>query len=187
MKASGEGRVVARRYAKALLQVALEKKVDARQLGQQLAVLAAQVESLPGLAQALSSPTVARSTKTKLIETLLAATGADRLLANLLSTMARRDRLGALRLVGEAYAQAVDAHEGIEPAEVASAERLSERQQQKLAERLAALTGKRMRLSYRNDPAILGGLVVRIGNRIYDGSIVTQLDKLKERLLGAAR
>jgi len=187
VKASGEGRVVARRYAKALLQVALEKRVDPRQLGQELAALAAQVESLPGLAQALSSPTVARSKKTKLIETLLSGAGADRLIANLLSTMARRDRLGALGPVAEAYAQAVDAHEGIEPAEVASAEPLGERQQQKLSERLAALTGKRVRLSYRAEPAILGGLVVRIGNRIYDGSVVKQLDQLKERLLGAAR
>lgn len=185
MKSAAEVRTVARRYAKALLAVALEKKVDPRQLGRQLAALAARIEGQPELAQALSSPAVSRAKKAKLIEKLVEGAETDRLVANLLRTMGERDRLGALGLVAEAYAQALDHHERIQPAEVTSTEPLTERQQQRLSEKLAAVTGKRVRLSYRTNPAILGGLVVRIGNRIYDGSIVTQLGKLKERLLAA--
>lgn len=185
MRGGAELRTVARRYAKALLQVALEKKADLHQLGRELSDLAGRISASPELEQALGSPAVGRAGKLKLVEALVEGGKLHRLLHNLLRAMGERDRLAGLKGVAEAYAQALDQHEGIEAAEVLSSTPLNERQQQKLSERLSALTGKRMRLSYRTEAELLGGLVVRIGNRIYDGSIVTQLSKLKERLLAA--
>lgn len=182
MKAAGT-RAVAGRYGRALLQVALEQKADLQRIARELAELGALIEGHADLDRILASPAVAPARKVGLVEKLLEGAGVSRPTGNLLRVMAAKDRIPLLRLVEEAYREALDEHEQVETAEVSTAHPLTEAQQEKLASELAALSGKRIRLNFTTDPALLGGLVVRIGNRIYDASIVTQLRQFKQRVL----
>jgi F-type H+-transporting ATPase subunit delta len=81
-----------------------------------------------------------------------------------------------------AYGERLMDHQNVVRAEVVSAVPLPEQRASQLQEKLSAATGRTVKLATRVDPAILGGVVARVGTVVYDGSIATQLAKLRERL-----
>lgn len=104
---------------------------------------------------------------------------------NFLSLIAQRRRASFLVSVLSAFTEMVEEREGILSAEVVSAVELSDEQQGRLAERLAAYTGKQIRLHARVDSTLRGGLVARVGDTVFDGSLNTHLERLRRRLVGA--
>lgn len=86
-------------------------------------------------------------------------------------------------MLAESFHRLVLEHRQIQPADVLSAHALSGDQKQRLAGQLGQALGKTMELTYRTDPEILGGVVVRVGNRIFDASVTTQLRRFKEKAL----
>lgn len=181
--AGAGSRAVAGRYAKALLQVALEKKADPERLDQELQEFAGLLTEHPRLQRTLGSPAIFPDKRVSIVDALLTSDSFSPYTRNLLRVMAVKQRIALLHEVREQYRRALDAQQKIASAKVTSAHPLSEAQKRALAERLSELTGKTMRLHFETDPDILGGLVVRIGNRIYDASVVTQLRGFKERAL----
>jgi F-type H+-transporting ATPase subunit delta len=71
-------------------------------------------------------------------------------------------------------------------AEVTTAVPLSQDRAAQLEKRLAEMTGRRVTMTAKVDPSLIGGVVTRIGSTVYDGSVTTQLQKVKERLVAAA-
>ena len=104
---------------------------------------------------------------------------------NFLSLIAQRRRASFLVSVLSAFTEMVEEREGILSAEVVSAVELSDEQQGRLTERLAAYTGKQIRLHARVDSKLRGGLVARVGDTVFDGSLNTHLERLRRRLVGA--
>ena len=104
---------------------------------------------------------------------------------NFLSLIAQRSRASFLVSVLSAFTEMVEEREGILSAEVVSAVELSDEQQGRLAERLAAYTGMQVRLHARVDSTLRGGLVARVGDTVFDGSLNTHLERLRRRLVGA--
>ena len=104
---------------------------------------------------------------------------------NFLSLIAQRRRASFLVSVLSAFTEMVEEREGILSAEVVSAVELSDEQQGRLAERLADYTGKQIRLHARVDSTLRGGLVARVGDTVFDGSLNTHLERLRRRLVGA--
>jgi F-type H+-transporting ATPase subunit delta len=106
-------------------------------------------------------------------------------LARLLTMLADRDRLVLLDDVASAFRERVMDHEQVVRAEVTTAIELPPDRVAALQQGLARATGRQVQLHATVDPKIIGGAVTRIGSTIYDGSITTQLQKLKEKLAQA--
>ena len=175
--------VLAERYARALLDVVLDKKMDAEQVGAELTELAEFFAGHEKLSEVVSSPTVASEKRVAIVNNVLANQSLVSCTLNLLRLLAARERMPLLALVSEQYRRLLLDHQGIQPGQVTSAHPLTSDQQERLSESLGSALGKTMELSYNTDAAFVGGLVVRIGNRVYDASVTAQLKRFKEKAL----
>lgn len=178
-------RAAALRYARALFDVA-RKEADVQQAGRELKDFAGVVSSNEPLARVLSNPAVPVQKKHAVVEALLAAAGgASPVVSKLLLLLADRDRLMLLPDIVTSYEHRLMEQAQVVRGEVVTALRLPADRLQALQESLAAATGRQVQLDNRVDPSIIGGAITRIGSTVYDGSVTTQLEKLKQQLLQA--
>jgi F-type H+-transporting ATPase subunit delta len=178
-------RAAATRYARALFDVALREGQDLDQIARELTEVATLVSGNEGLARALSHPAVPASRKRAVIEALLAQSPVHQMLSRTLLMLADRDRLVLLADLAAAFRSRVMDHQQIVRAEVTTAVALPADRVAALQQGLAAATGRQVQLEVRVDPRIVGGAVTRIGSTVYDGSVITQLAKLKQQLAEA--
>jgi F-type H+-transporting ATPase subunit delta len=178
-------RVVAERYARALLEVLLEKNGDPETVESELAGFQSLLEREQALASVLSSPTVTADKRVRVLDGILRYSEFSSYTKNVLRLLTAKERMGVLPLLLEQFKKLLLDHQKIQPGEVVSAHPLTQTQQLKLAESLGKAIGKTMKLTYETNPSIVGGLVVRLGNRVYDASVVTQLRRFKEKALSS--
>ena len=171
----------ANRYAKALLDVAI-KEADPVKVEQDLGAFAELFATYEDLRRSLTNPVVPVHAKRAVIEQLTARLQPSAPVAKLLLLLADRDRLELLPDMVSAYRERLMDHQNVVRAEVVSTIPLAEDRANQLKQKLAAVTGRTVQLATRVDPSIVGGLVARVGTVVYDGSIATQLSKMKERL-----
>jgi F-type H+-transporting ATPase subunit delta len=107
------------------------------------------------------------------------------LAANLARLLVQKGRAGNARAVAEAFGRMADEAEGIAQAEIVSAVDLSPEQLRSIEEQLSQSLNKRVRATATTDPAIIGGLMVKVGDRLIDGSVRSRLRQLKRELTGA--
>lgn len=177
-------RLTARRYAKALLQIG-EKQGQVQQLQQELDAVAAIVAGHADLTHLVASPLVLPRKKAEAFEAVLAAAGVSATLRSFFRVVAEAGRLNLLPDLRRTFADLVDERAGIVEAKVTSAQPLSEAQSRALVASLSARTGKTIRLSWSQDPGLLGGLKVQVGSTVLDASLRGQLRQLKTQLLTA--
>ena len=103
-------------------------------------------------------------------------------MTKVLLLLAERDRLALLPDLVELYRERLLDHQQVVRAEITTAEPLQGETETQLRDRLARATGRKVTLTTRVDPAILGGVVTRIGNIVYDGSLAAQLARMRDRL-----
>jgi len=173
---------VAKRYAAALFEVALRDEImDA--VGQDIAVIERMLREMPSLASLIAHPLVTEERKQKMLADVLG----DRITAvslNFLKLLVRKRRADILDAVLDEFHTLLSDHLGIVGATVRTAVAMTADQTSRLAAGLEKLTGKRVTLSAEIDPSVLGGVVVRIGDDIIDGSVRGQLQRLERHLLG---
>jgi F-type H+-transporting ATPase subunit delta len=180
-------RAAAARYARALFDVVLRERGDLEWTRRDISSFAALVAQNAGLSHVLSNPAIPALRKRAIVEALLAsAGGVSRPVGKLLLLLADRDRLMLLGEVAEAYQQRLMDHQKIVRAEVVTAVPMSSDRLRALEQSLARATGRQVQLSARVDPSIVGGAITRVGSTVYDGSVATQLLRLKEQLVSAA-
>jgi F-type H+-transporting ATPase subunit delta len=182
-RAKPGSRVVAERYARALLEVALDKETDLDRIAKELEGFQALLERESPLQAALGAPTIPVAKRVEILEAVLAKSTVAPETLNLLRLLAKNERVPLVPFVAESFRRLVLEHKQIQPGEVVSAHPLSSDQKRRLAGQLGQALGKKMELSYRTDPEILGGVVVRVGNRVFDASVTTQLRRFKEEAL----
>ena len=175
-------RASASRYARALLDVAV-KEADPEQVGRDLRAFAELVAGHPGLRDALTNPVVPTAGKQRVVTDLVERLGVKAPVSKLLRLLAERDRLVLLPDLLQVYDERLEALRGVVRAEVTSATDLTPEQAAQLQRRLAAATGRTVTLSTKVDPSLIAGVVARIGSTVYDGSVATQLEKMREKLL----
>jgi F-type H+-transporting ATPase subunit delta len=175
-------KALAERYAGALVDVALENK-QADQVKQELAAFAAMVRESPELHSFLANPSIARAAKHSAIEALVARMGASRTLRNYLFVIVDQRRAAMLIEIEQAFSRLLDARQGITQAAVISATELTAQERAELSAALANLTGQKVQAQFTTDAALIGGAVVRIGSTIYDGSVRTQLERMRVRMI----
>ena len=174
-------RASAARYARALFDVAL-KESDPVQIERDLASFAGLLSSNAELHGALTNPAVPVSAKRRIAEAVGTRLHVAPPALKLLALLADRDRLGMVPDLLAVYRERLMEHEQVVRAEVTTAAPMPPERVAQIEQRLAALTGRKVNMTTSVDPAIIGGVVTRIGSTVYDGSIATQLAKLKEKL-----
>lgn len=175
-------KALAERYAAALVDVALANR-QADQVKQELAAFAGMVRESPDLHAFLANPSIARAAKHSAVDALVARMGASRTLRNYLFVIVDQRRAAMLGEIEQAFSRLLDARQGVTQAAVSSAAALTAQEQAELAAALTKLTGQRVQAQYTTDPSLIGGAVVRIGSTIYDGSVRTQLERLRARMI----
>lgn len=170
---------LARRYARAVLELGVEHKNEEK-LGAELGVLAEAMKISPELAETLSNPAFPRADRKKVLEALLQRLGATPITRNVTLLLLDRDRLSALPDISRELTAMIDRRANRVNATVTSAVPLSPIQVRQLQASLEKLSGKQVVLSHEQNPDILGGLVARVGDIEYDGSLRSQLERLRD-------
>ena len=174
-------RASAARYARALFDVAL-KESDPVQIERDLAAFAGLMSDNAELHGALTNPAVGVSAKHRIVDALGTRLNAAPPARKLFLLLADRDRLAIVPDLLAVYRERLLEHQQVVRAEVTTAAPLSPERVTQIEQQLAALTGRKVTMKTSVDPAIIGGIVTRIGSTVYDGSIATRLTKLKEKL-----
>jgi len=175
--------VVARNYAEALALLAQRQGGGAvESYGTTLDLVAGAIEADPTITSVLLSPRVSKAAKRGVIERALAGV-ADPPFVRWLTAVVARDRQGLLPLMSAAYQGIVDQKLGRVHAGVVTAHDVDEALARTIAERLRAVVGKVVVPHFRTDRALLGGLVVRIGDRVFDGSLRRRMRLLRHQML----
>jgi F-type H+-transporting ATPase subunit delta len=175
-------RASAARYARALLDVAI-KESNPEQAEQELAAFVDLLQQHPELQRALTHPAVAAAGKRAVVQQLVDRLKPATPTGKLLLMLADRDRLVLLPELLEIYRDRLMEHLKIVRAEITTAEPLPAQRASALQQRLAAATGRSVTLTTKVDPSIIGGMVTRIGSTVYDGSVATQLQAIRQRLV----
>ncbi len=177
--------VIALRYAHAFASVVASQKLDAEAAQRQLRDFRETLKGSRELQEVLADPAIAREQKLKVLDAIAGKIGMVSQVRNFIAVIMDHDRLGDLGEILDEYHAVADEGAGLSEAEIVSARALNEEDRIALESQVAKLAGGRVRATYREDPSLLGGAVVRIGSKVYDGSIRAQLERLKQRLVSA--
>lgn len=178
-----KGGAVARRYAKALLDLAVRDNQVA-EIGDQLQRHQVLLQGSEDLQAILWHPGVSIDVKADVLKDILDQTQPGVLLRNFILLLLEKDRLRQFDLICQQYEQMANARLGRVMVEVTTAVELDDDQQQAVTRKLAEITRKEVRVETQVDPSIIGGLVVRINHTVLDGSLQGQLSRLRHELIG---
>jgi F-type H+-transporting ATPase subunit delta len=175
---------VAARYARALADAVLApgSGLEPVQAVAQLTAVEALMQESSELRHALSSPAVRPPNKRRVIDDLAGRSGLSRLIRNFLFVLVDHHRFAVLPDIREAFETEIDQRLGFVRAEVASAQSLDGEQTRAIEAGLTTLTGKQVRARFHVDPALIGGVVARIGSTVYDGSLRGQLESMRRQI-----
>lgn len=179
-------RAAASRYARALFDVLLEQAKDGSLIERaqaDLQSLADLVASFPQLAAAFGNPAIPVAKKRGVIQALLEKAGISGPVARLVLLLAEHDRLMLLPDVAATYRERVLDWQNVVRGEVTTAVPMRPEKIRLLEQRLTQATGRTVTLDAKVDPSIVGGAITRLGSTVYDGSVTTQLQRLKQSLI----
>jgi len=173
------------RYARAYADVVVQHKHHIEKAVAELEQMAALMSSSKELRNVLENPAVSREQKLKLLDAIIARMDAGKLLRNFLAVLIDHRRIANIGDLVEQFKQELDRRLGIADAKVSSVRALTEAEKKSLEKELAEITGKTVRATYSEDAGLLGGVVVRMGSTIYDGSVLGRLQRMRAELANA--
>src|SRR5579863_1230228 len=179
--------VVATRYAKALVDVVASpgSKVDPSDALAQLRSIEEVFAGSVDLRNALLSPAVSPSRKRAVVANILAPLGLHKQVLNFLFVVIDHRRVHEFSSITEAFETLLDERLGYVRADVTTARELAPDQTAILETEISRVAGKKAKLKFSTDPALVAGVVARIGSTVYDGSVRGQLDRLRTKLARA--
>jgi F-type H+-transporting ATPase subunit delta len=169
-------------YARALADVVIEERLDAEKTLQQARLLVQLVSGSRELREVWETPSVPAEQKRAVLDAIAKRTGISKSVRNFLAVLIDHRRIKFLEPIVRQFEHELNQRLGFVEAEIASARELNEKERHALETRMEKVTGKKLRAHYSRDESILGGAVVKVGSTIYDGSVVGQLERIKERL-----
>lgn len=177
-----KGSQVAKRYALALFQIAREQKLLDK-VEEELRVVKEVLYLNEDLKSVLKSPKLSKETKKQILKTSFSSL--DKNLFNTLMLLIDRHRQDEIIPMAEAFIELANDERGVEVADVYSIRPLSDEERAGLSSSFAEKVGKKsLQIENIVDSNLLGGIKIRIGNRIFDGSLRGKLDRLERKLLG---
>lgn len=174
---------VARRYAAALADVVKDSS-ETDTIKSELKSWEDLINSNTDLQTAFSNPAISQADKEKVLNNLIEKTAPTKTTANFLRVLIRNGRLTEIGEINAKFASVLEERSGIVSANITSARELSEAQKAEMRASLERLTSKRINLEFKTDESLIGGIVTRLGSTVYDGSVKTQLQELKQQMIG---
>ena len=174
---------LAGRYATALFELADENKA-LDQVAQDLAAIKQMLVDSPDLARMVRSPVLSRGDQAKAMSVLMKQAGVSELTQRFIGLVAQNRRLFALTGMINGYLAELARRRGQMTADVTSAYRLSDPQVQALTDVLRNSMGSKIEVRVTVDPALIGGMIVKVGSRMIDSSVRTKLNKLQIAMKG---
>jgi F-type H+-transporting ATPase subunit delta len=176
------GEPVARRYAQAMLEIGVEQK-NYEKLRDQLDEMAALYTQSKTFRTALLNPSIGLDERRKVIRAIAKKCGWEAIVINFALLLLDNDRFRIVPTIARVLGELVDQKAGNVRAQVTSAVKLDASQTRSLEATLGQITGKHVLLETKVDEALVGGAVTRIGSMVYDGSVRSQIERLRESIL----
>jgi len=174
---------VARRYAVALADVVSERG-EAQEVREELSAWVSMMNSSTQLLEVFRHPTIPHEQKRALLNELIRRSRVRPTTANFLQVLLHNHRLADLAEINRQFAKELDRRSGVVTAQVTTARPVSADVQESLRARLGELTGSKVRLQFGVDEELIGGVVTQIGSTVYDGSVRSQLSRIKRKMRG---
>ena len=172
---------LARRYARAVVEIGTENG-NLDKIGADLRSLARAMHESVELITALTNPAIRRADRRRVIDALLEKIGAQPQTKNLVYLLLDGERLSSVEAIAREVNAMIEARSGRLTAEVTSAKPLDAAQLSQITAALEKLSGKKVAVTKREDASLLGGVVAKLGDTVYDGSLRTQLRTLRDEL-----
>ena len=176
---------ISSRYARALVEVIFEQKLDAAKTAVELHSLEQVLAENPQLRHLWDNPAVPAEQKRGVLDAIAGKLRLSKPVRNFVAVLLDHHRIDQFPKIVRHYEQEVNERLGLAEADVTSFRELSAGEKRELEAKVAAVTGKQVRARYATDPGILGGAIIRVGSTVYDGSVRGQLQKLKAALMSA--
>jgi F-type H+-transporting ATPase subunit delta len=170
-------------YARALADVVQQVKLDSASVDRQLNDFLAAWDSSPALREVFENPAIAVTQKLAVLDKINAKLGMAPQVRNFIAVLVKNDRIAHVHEVVAGYRAELQERQGIRQAEIVTARELGEQERNSLLASIGQLAGARIQPTFKLDPSILGGTVVRIGSTVYDGSVKGRLERLREELI----
>jgi F-type H+-transporting ATPase subunit delta len=174
---------VARRYASALADVAIERG-EQREVLAELQRWSSMIEESEQLGEVVRNPTIPYDQKRNVLEELISRTRIRATTASFLRVLLKNQRLPQLKEIAERFEYVIDERAGIVSGEVTTARPISDKTRAELTEALSIRTGRQVKLTFQIDESIVAGVIARIGSNVLDGSIQHQLERFVAGLSG---
>ena len=173
---------LARRYARALLDVGIDKGTHEK-LAAEIDDLAVAYSAARDLQEALTNPVFPRAQRRAVLEAVLLRVGVSVETRNFVLLLLERERVQVLPAIARELRAMVDEKVGRVRATVTSARPLPAEQVAQIQSTLEKATGKKVLLDKAEDPTLIGGVVAKLGDTVYDGSVRSQLERMREQIL----
>jgi F-type H+-transporting ATPase subunit delta len=173
----------AARYARALADVVEDRKLGVGQVQQQLEDFALTFAGSKDLQEVLLNPTLPVKKRVSILDAVNRKIGVGPKVRNFIAVLIEHERLDALNEILEEYRLEIARRLGISEVEVTTARPLHEEERAELESQVMGLAGTEIRATFLEDPSLIGGAIVRIGSKVYDGSIRGRLERLKDQLV----
>ena len=176
---------VTSRYARAFADVVFDLKLDPGAAIKELQSMLVLLEESEPLRRVWGNPAIPANQKHKLLDALGQRVQLSRPVRNFLAVLIDHRRIGELPEIVKLFEREINARLGFDEAEIVSARPLGNSERIELEAQIQRVAGKKVRATYATDARLLGGVIVKIGSTIYDGSVRGQLRKIKEQLATA--
>ncbi len=177
------GNIVARRYARALFAIGQEQnEAELKKYGNDLFQIAGMLEKAPELMKVFRNPVFTVAEKKGVVTKALARTKPCKVVKNFCLLLADKSRLDCLPEINAYFSILLDEVQGVVRGNLITAVDLADPMKQQIKEQLEKQSGQKIVLEYAVDPKILGGLKLKVGDKVLDASIRAQLDILKENI-----
>ncbi|MEQ1604361.1 MAG: ATP synthase F1 subunit delta [Pyrinomonadaceae bacterium] len=173
---------IARRYSVALADAVLASG-DTATVKAELAGWDKLFSESTDLQTVFSNPSIAHQSKVKVLDGLIAKAKPTKTTANFLKVLLQNGRLANIGEINERFSSVLEERSGATSARIISARELPGSERAEFEKNLEKLTGKKVSINYAVDPDLIGGVVTRIGSTVYDGSVKTKLENLREQLI----
>jgi F-type H+-transporting ATPase subunit delta len=172
-------------YARALVDVVFDRKLDAARAARELYSIAQLVGSSKELREVWEAPSIPAAQKRGLLDAIVAREKITLEVRNFMAVLIDHDRMPLLAEIVKEFEREMDRRLGFAEAEITSARELTPEERRNLELEVGKMTGKKIRARYSRDESLRGGAIIKVGSTVYDGSVQGQLQRIHEQLVEA--
>jgi F-type H+-transporting ATPase subunit delta len=173
-------------YSRAFADVVFNSRLDAAKTLEQLHLLSALLRANVDLQRVWENPAITAEQKRGVLDAIAKRDGLSKQVRNFVAVLIDHRRMHFFNAIVEQLVRELDARMGFAEAQITTARDLSDPEKRSLEAQVEKLTGKKIRARYLRDAVILGGALVRVGSTIYDGSVLGQLESIREEIAGSS-